>query len=200
MKKFSFLTFLLLLSVSCSKNSGFIPDNSEENISDCWSPPTELPPTNVPVGGSGKRLGFLKNDEVWTPVRSYDGLVELVLSEPAITLEYSVYEDWYRNLHVQGVLHIEDSCNVIVNYFNLNVSNPRIGSDLEISPNTTFQGVDNGFETGIYRLDTLGLSNVDISVFDLQTGHVTGTFSFDLINSDNTDTLRIRDGRFDGNL
>lgn len=98
MKKFSFLAFLLLLSVSCSKNSGFIPDNSEENISDCWSPPTELPPTNVPVGGSGKRLGFLKNDEAWTPVRSYDGLVELVLSEPAITLEYSVYEDWYRNL------------------------------------------------------------------------------------------------------
>lgn len=186
-----FFYFVLLIS-SCIN----INDDDSPQESDCWTPPTALPEND----GLGEHVAFFRNDTIWvtTQTRSFVGTI---LSEGAVVLTYNLSEV-SNSLVIRGHFDVEDGCIDVFDKFLLYILDPQEGTNDSIGVSTRFSMVNSitGQQAG-YRMIEDESMQIMLDKFNLNEGRAEGTFEFNMLNEDNDqDTLRIRNGRFEGNI
>ncbi len=179
MKNLIFLLFFLLF-LSCDK------DDSPP----CYTPPDELPENDDRT----YNLSFLKNGEVWRPARTSTGAGSAFLAGPTVNINYST-DGTNSGLSMRADLWIEDECNTIQQRINTIVINPVVGMNNRLSSSTRFTDFS---QNTSFLIDTSLYQEVFITKLDLDNYEFEGTFEFNFVTEDKSDTLYITDGRFKG--
>lgn len=149
-----------------------------------WQQPEPL--TLPPATQTGENtFGCLVNCEVFVP--NGNNLYPSI-SEPIINIEEEIFGfDAYNVKDFDCLTHVR----VLVESF------ADVGTySCTYYSSTYFVGCMAGFDAG-FKLDTNGSNIVKITRVDAEKGIVSGTFEYNLIQTETGDTIKITNGRFD---
>jgi len=184
-----FFSLLLLLFIGCININD--DDSQEPN---CWTAPADLPE----LDGRTNWVAFYKNDTYWRSLRSTSNtLAENVLAGSTIDINYQDFGE--RDIiSVFAEMKVQDTCQDIFSQFNFTFPDAEVGESNYIGGSTTYSDYAEGKTYVILYNEAM---SVNLTKLNHEENRVEGTFSFDMINNeDDLDTLRVRQGRFQGDF
>jgi len=163
---------LLLLAASCNKK-------------DDDQPIDKLPPATMTGANT---FGCLVNGEPWLPHSE-------AIWDPALNMIHAQWPTGEWQLKVGATKEYSGGDKDVYQIFILNVWNPVLGENSLSYSNRIYQDLKG---CGEYHLDTTTAHSMFITRLDLANYIASGTFSFTAINANCPDTIRVTEGRFDG--